>query len=86
MTTLTCPGEVVDVVVTERSISIHPRRIDLIERVKGSGLPLVSLPALMEEVRGITGIPDEPRFRDRVVALVQWRDGTTIDVVRELDT
>ena len=86
VTTLTCPGEVVDVVVTERGISINPRRIDLIERVKGSGLPLVSLPALMEEVRSITGIPDEPRFRDRVVALVQWRDGTVIDVVREIET
>jgi citrate lyase subunit alpha/citrate CoA-transferase len=85
VTTLTCPGEVVDVVVTERGISINPRRADLLERVRGSGLPLVSLPALMEEVRSITGIPEEPRFKDRVVALVQWRDGTVIDVIRELD-
>jgi citrate lyase subunit alpha/citrate CoA-transferase len=86
VTTLTCPGEVVDVVVTERGIAINPRRGDLLERVKGAGLPLVGLPALMEEVRAITGTPEEPRFTDRPVALVQWRDGTVIDVVREIET
>lgn len=84
VTTLTCPGEVVDVVVTERGIAVNPRRDDLAERARRAGLPLVSLGDLMAEVREMTGVPREPAFGDRVVALVEWRDGSVIDVVREL--
>lgn len=84
VTTVSCPGEVVDVIVTERGIAVNPRRGDLAERARAAGLPLVSLGDLMAEVRGITGVPDEPEFGDRVVAVVEWRDGTALDVVREL--
>ena len=38
VTTLTGPGELIDVVVTERGIAINPRRQDLIDAVKGSAL------------------------------------------------
>jgi citrate lyase subunit alpha/citrate CoA-transferase len=84
VTTASCPGEVVDVVVTERGIAINPRRSDLAERAHRAGLPLVDLGSLMTEVRSITGVPDEPAFGERVVALVEWRDGTILDVVREV--
>src|SRR5215471_702662 len=40
VTTLTGPGELIDVVVTERGIAINPRRPDLLESVKGKGLPI----------------------------------------------
>jgi citrate lyase subunit alpha/citrate CoA-transferase len=85
VTTLSCPGEVVDVVVTERGLAINPRRADLLDRAKKSGLPLVSLGSLMSEVQAITGIPEEPRFTDRVVALVEWRDGTVLDVIKQIE-
>jgi citrate lyase subunit alpha/citrate CoA-transferase len=85
VTTVSCPGEVIDVVVTERGIAINPRRGDLLELASRAGLPLVELPRLMEEVRGITGTPDAPRFKERPVALVEWRDGSILDVVRELE-
>lgn len=84
VTTVSCPGEVVDVVVTERGIAINPKRPDLAERARKAGLPLVRLGDLMRQVHAITGVPEEPRFGDRVVALVEWRDGTVLDVVREL--
>ena len=35
VTTLTGPGELIDVVVTERGIAINPRRQDLLDAVKG---------------------------------------------------
>lgn len=85
VTTLTCPGEVVDVIVTERGIAVNPRRGDLADRARRAGLPLVTLERLMDEVLAITGAPESPRFADRPVALVQWRDGTVIDVVRQLE-
>jgi citrate lyase subunit alpha/citrate CoA-transferase len=83
VTTVSCPGEVVDVVVTERGIAINPRRPDLRDRARKAGLPLVDLSRLMRDVYAITGVPDEPVFDERVVALVEWRDGTVIDVIRQ---
>jgi citrate lyase subunit alpha/citrate CoA-transferase len=85
VTTVTCPGEVVDAIVTERGIAINPKRGDLSERAKFAGLPLLSLSQLMDDVHKITGIPEAPQFKDRPVALIEWRDGSIIDVVRELD-
>ncbi len=84
VTTVTAPGEVIDVVVTERGIAINPRRQDLLEKVKGRGLPLVTLPQLMEQIHALTGVPDTPRLGDRPVALIEWRDGSVIDVVRQV--
>jgi len=84
VTTVTAPGEVIDVVVTERGIAINPRRQDLIERMKGTKLPLVTLPELLTKIRDLTGIPQEPEFGERPVALIEWRDGSVIDVVHQL--
>jgi citrate lyase subunit alpha / citrate CoA-transferase len=84
VTTVTCPGEVVDVVVTERGIAINPRRPDLADRARRAGLPLVGLGDLMRAAHAVTGVPDEPVFGERVVALVEWRDGTALDVVRQI--
>ena len=40
VTTLCGPGELIDVVASERGIAINPRRQDLIDAVKGSTLPI----------------------------------------------
>ncbi len=84
VTTVTCPGEAVDVVVTERGIAINPRREDLLDRLKGSKLPITTLNKLMNDVHALTGIPDQPKFGERPVALIEWRDGTIIDVVHQV--
>lgn len=85
VTTLCGPGELIDVVVTERGIAINPLREDLIDKAGGSGLPLKTMEELMSEARKICGTPDKPRFTDRTVAVVKWVDGTVIDQVRQLD-
>lgn len=81
VTTLCGPGELIDVVVTERGIAINPLRKDLLEKVKGSDLPIRSLEELKEEAEKICGIPDKPAFTDKVVAIVKWVDGTVLDTV-----
>lgn len=40
VTTVTTPGESVDVVITEYGVAVNPLRKDLLEAVKNSGLPL----------------------------------------------
>lgn len=83
VTTVTTPGETVDVLVTERGIAINPRRTDLLEKLKDSELPIVTIQELKEISEKLTGVPEKIEFTDRVVAVVEYRDGTVIDVVRQ---
>lgn len=84
VTTLCGPGELIDVIITERGIAINPLRKDLLKSVKGSGLPIRTIRELKDEAEKICGKPDKPQFDDRVVAAIKWVDGTVIDVVRKL--
>ncbi len=81
VTTLCGPGELIDVVVTERGIAINPLRKDLIRKVRGSGLPIRSIGDLKAEAEKICGIPGGPEFTDKPVAVVKWVDGTLLDTV-----
>ena len=85
VTTLVGPGELIDVVVTERGIAVNPRRADLLEKVRGSGLPIRPIQEIQAEVEKICGgKPAKPRFIDRPVAVVKWVDGTVLDTVWQL--
>jgi citrate lyase subunit alpha/citrate CoA-transferase len=84
VTTLCGPGELVDVVITERGIAINPARTDLIAKTSGSGLPFKTIQQLKDEAEAICGVPQKPEFTDKIVAAIKWVDGTVIDVVREV--
>ena len=82
VTTVTGPGELIDVVATERGIAINPRRQDLLDAVKGKGLQIRPIEELQAEVEKICGgKPAKPRLLDRPVAVVKWVDGTVLDTV-----
>lgn len=85
VTTIATPGETIDVFVCEKGIAINPRRTDLIEHFKNSKLPIRDIHDIKNEVEKITGKPEKARFKDRIVALIEYRDGTIIDVVREIN-
>ena len=86
VTTLCGPGELIDVIVTERGIAINPRRKDLMEKARKSDLPIRSMEELKAEADRICGIPESPVPGERVVAAVKWVDGTILDVVHEVGT
>lgn len=81
--TITTPGEVVDVVVTDYGIAINPLRRDLIDAYKGSGLPICTIEELRDTAYRIAGKPDPIPFEEEVVGIVESRDGTILDVVRK---
>ncbi len=85
VTTLCGPGELVDAVVTERGIAVHPRRDDLREAVKGSGLPLCSLEEIRAAALADGGDRPAADLGDEVVAVIKWVDGTLIDSVRRVN-
>jgi len=85
VTTLCGPGELIDVIVTERGIAINPQRRDLVEKLRGSSLPIRSIADLKGEVEEICGgAPATPELGEKVVAAIKWVDGTVIDCVREV--
>jgi len=83
-TTITTPGETVDVVVTDYGIAINPKRQDLIDAMKGVDLPFKTIEELRDMAYKMVGKPDPVQFGDRVVGIIEARDGTIIDVVRQI--
>lgn len=82
--TVTTPGESVDMLVTERGIAVNPRRQDLKERLVDAGLPVRTIRELKKLAEDLAGVPDKLATGDKVVAVVEYRDGTIIDVVRQV--
>jgi citrate lyase subunit alpha/citrate CoA-transferase len=86
VTTMTGPGELIDVVVTERGIAINPRRQDLLDRVEHSDLPIRPIAEIKHEVEQIMGgKPEAARLTDNPVAVIKWVDGTVLDTVWQVE-
>ena len=84
VTNIVTPGETVDVLITERGICVNPRRKDLIEVLEAAGIELKTIEELKEEVEKLTGKPEKTSFTDTVVAVIEYRDGTVIDVIKQV--
>lgn len=83
VTTVTTPGSDVDIVVTERGIAVNPTRRDLLERLSGSGLPLVPIEELRDKAIQIAGRPQEIPSGKRIIGVVRHRDLSVVDVIYE---
>ena len=85
VTTVVTPGESVDVLVTEYGIAINPRRKDLQEALSNvPGLPVYDIHDLQKLAESKVGKPEPLQFTDRTVALVEYRDGTIIDTIKQV--
>ncbi|NLA91126.1 MAG: citrate lyase subunit alpha, partial [Synergistaceae bacterium] len=81
--TKTTPGNTVDVLVTERGVAVNPLRKDLIDNLRGK-TPLMEIEDLKKMAEAFTGVPKSPLFGERVIGIVEYRDGSEIDVIRDL--
>lgn len=84
VTTVTTPGETVDVIITDYGIAINPNRQDLIDCMKDVKLPFCTIQQLRDMAYAMVGEPEPVQFEDRVVGIIEARDGTIIDVVRKI--
>lgn len=82
--TVTTPGETIDVLVTERGIAINPLRKDLIEKFKNSNLPIKTIEELKDIAESLTGKEEAIEFEDKIIGVVQYRDGSILDVIRQI--
>ncbi len=85
VTTVTAPGMNIDVVVTDYGVAVNPKSEYYRKLVKSTGINFMTI----EELRDIAynlvgGAPDSIPFEDRVVAIIEHRDGTILDVIHQI--
>ncbi len=85
VSTVITPGDTVDVLVTDHGIAVNPKRTDLKEKLKFvPDLPLYTIEELKAMAYKITGTPDPLEFGEKIVGVVKYRDGSVIDVIRQI--
>jgi citrate lyase subunit alpha/citrate CoA-transferase len=83
VTTITTPGDVIDVIVTNEGIAINPKREDIIEKVKGK-LDITPIEELKNMAYAATGKPPELDLGDEIVGITKWVDGTVLDTIKRV--
>ena len=81
------PGETVAAVVTEAGIALNPKHrcyAELKEDLEKTNLKIVTIGYLQQLAESLTGIPAPIETTDKVVCIVEYRDGSVIDVIREI--
>lgn len=87
VTTVITPGSDVDILVTERGVCVNPARSDIRDDIENNtSLELIEISELKAKVEKLAGEPREIKFKDNIVGLIEYRDGTIIDVVREVES
>ncbi len=90
--TKTTPGEVIDVVVTEEYAAVNPAsrskyKDSILDCGKQHGVKLVTIEELhrksIEKAQEFGTIPTTPEPTGDVVHVIEWRDGTLLDVIRK---
>lgn len=82
--TVVTPGETVHVLVTERGTCVNPMFPELEKSLREAGLNIKTIQELKKEVDEIVGIPKPVEFHNKIVGLLEYRDGTIIDVIRQI--
>lgn len=83
--TVTTPGDSVDVLVTDYGIAVNPRRLDLKQSLEAAGIVTVSIGELRDRAYSIVGKPGNIPFTNKLVAIVEARDGSVLDVVYQVE-
>ena len=81
------PGTSVAVVVTEAGIALNPkhRNYQMIkEDLDAAGIKTVSIESLRDLAYSMTGVPKPIETTDKITCIVEYRDGTVIDVIRQI--
>lgn len=70
--------------VTDYGTAVNPLRQDIIDCLDKAGIPHVTIESLKEKAYSLVGRPDDLEWEDKVIAVVEARDGSILDVVRRI--
>ena len=85
VTNIVTPGETVDVLVTERGICVNPNRPEIQAKLDDAGIETMRIEALIQLVEDFTGKPDSIQYSDEIIGVIEYRDGTVLDVIYKLE-
>jgi citrate lyase subunit alpha / citrate CoA-transferase len=71
-------------VVTERGVALNTRYQGIAQDLARRGIPVKPIAQLKDEIYAITGAPRPIEFTDKIVGLIEYRDGSITDVVRQV--
>ncbi len=77
------PGESVDILVTDYGTAVNPKRADLKKHFEEAGIEILTIEELRDKAYSITGRPNPIQYDDKIVGIVEYRDGSVIDVIRK---
>jgi citrate lyase subunit alpha/citrate CoA-transferase len=83
-TTLLTPGESVDVLVTDHGIAVNPKMSEVEQRLRDARLPVMAIEELHQRAVALPGEPEPLEFTERIVGIIRYRDGSVIDIVRQV--
>ncbi|WED25001.1 citrate lyase subunit alpha [Vibrio sp. JC009] len=78
------PGSQIDVLVTDHGTAVNPAREDVQQRLTAAGIPLSSVEELQQKAEMLTGKPAPIEYLDNVVGYIRYRDGSVIDVIKQV--
>lgn len=85
VTNVVTPGDTIDVLVTERGVCVNPNRPDVKELLESKGIELKDINDLRKEIIEITKEPKKNTYKDKIVGVIEYRDGTVVDVIRQIE-
>ncbi len=85
VTTVSTPGEMIDVVITNAGIAVNPKNAQLLKQLKNSDLDILEITELRDMAYSEAALI-EPEFTDKICTAVEYRDGTLLDVVYRVNT
>jgi len=78
------PGSQIDVLVTDHGLAVNPNREDIRIRLIDAGIKVMSIQDLQKRAESLTGKPKAIEYLDNIVGYVRYRDGSVIDVIRQV--
>lgn len=82
--TIVTPGNTVDILVTDNGIAVNPLRPELEERLKKVDLPVYPIEQLKTNAEKLVGKAEKIKYLDKIVGVVKYRDGSVIDIIRQV--
>jgi citrate lyase subunit alpha/citrate CoA-transferase len=70
--------------VTDQGVAVNPRRPEIADRLQRAHFKITPIEELADRAERITGKPEPLPFGKKIVGLCTYRDGSVIDVIREL--
>ncbi|MHA1994457.1 MAG: citrate lyase subunit alpha [Candidatus Hodarchaeales archaeon] len=87
VTTVSTPGDSIDLIITDGGIALNPhstpKRSKIEKRLRKAGIKLRAIEDLKEESYSLAS-PISPEFTSDITTLIEYRDGTYLDVIYQM--